>query len=210
VFVRTGSAWTQQAYIKASNSIAGTWFGRSLSLSGDTLAVAAPDENSSSTGINGDQANTNASISGAVYVFTRTGTTWTQQAYIKASNTDYLDNFGISVCLSGDILAVGAPNEASVAKGIGGDQADNSGLGAGAVYLFTRTGTTWTQQAYIKASNTDERDTFGFSVAISGDTLAVGAPNEGSNATGINGDQTDNSAFISSTGQGAGAAYILR
>ena len=211
VFIRTGTTWTQQAYIKASNSMEGAWFGRSLSLSGDTLAVAAPDESGGSTGINGDQTVNGAmSASGAVYVFTRTGAIWTQQAYIKASNTGQTDTFGISVCLSGDILAVGAPNEASVAKGIGGDQADNSGVGAGAVYLFTRTGTTWTQQAYIKASNTDARDTFGFSVAISGDTLAVGAPDEGSNATGINGDQTDNSAFISGTGQGAGAAYILR
>jgi hypothetical protein len=211
VFIRTGATWTQQAYIKASNSMEGAWFGRSLSLSGDTLAVAAPDESGGSTGINGDQTVNGAmSASGAVYVFTRTGAIWTQQAYIKASNTGQTDTFGISVCLSGDILAVGAPNEASVAKGIGGDQADNSGVGAGAAYLFTRTGTTWTQQAYIKSSNTDERDTFGFSVAISGDTLAVGAPDEGSNATGINGDQTDNSAFISGTGQGAGAAYILR
>ncbi len=211
VFIRTGATWTQQAYIKASNSMEGAWFGRSLSLSGDTLAVAAPDESGGSTGINGDQTvNGATSMSGAVYVFTRTGVTWTQQAYIKASNTGQTDTFGISVCLSGDSLAVGAPNEASVAKGIGGDQADNSGVGAGAAYLFTRTGTTWTQQAYIKASNTDARDTFGFSVALSGDTLAVGAPDEGSNAKGINGDQTDNSAFISGTGQGAGAAYILR
>jgi trimeric autotransporter adhesin len=209
VFVRNGTTWTQQAYIKASNSMGGTWFGRSLSLSGDTLAVAAPDENSSATGINGDQANTNASISGAVYVFTRTGTTWTQQAYIKASNTDYLDNFGISVCLSGDILAVGAPNEASVATGIGGDQTDNSGIGGGAVYLYTRTGTTWAQQAYIKASNTDAGDTFGFSVAVSGDTLAIGAIDEASNATGINGNQADNSDYIIGTG-GSGAAYIMR
>jgi trimeric autotransporter adhesin len=210
VFTRTGTTWSQQEYIKASNSIGGTYFGRCLSLSGDTLAVAAPYEASSATGINGDQANTNASGSGAAYVFSRNGTTWTQQAYIKASNTESNDNFGWSVSLSGDILAVGAPAEASVAKGIGSNQADNSGVGSGAAYLFTRTGTTWTQQSYIKASNTDARDNFGFSVAISGDTTVAGANNEGSNATGINGNQADNSAFISGTGMGSGAVYILR
>jgi hypothetical protein len=145
-----------------------------------------------------------------VYVFTRNGLTWTQQAYVKASNSESNDNFGWSVYLSGDILAVGAPYEASVTKGISGNQADNSAVGSGAAYLFTRTGTTWTQQAYIKASNTDARDNFGFSVAISGDTIVAGANNEGSNATGINGNQADNSAFISGTGMGSGAVYILR
>jgi len=137
-------------------------------------------------------------------MFTRSGTTWTQQAYIKASNTEAFDNFGDSVALSGDTLAVGASSENSNARGIGGNEADNSAVGSGAVYLFTRSGTTWAQQAYIKASNTDVDDHFGWTVALSGDTLAVGAYGEASNATGIGGNQADNSATDS------GAVYILR
>jgi hypothetical protein len=141
-------------------------------------------------------------------VFTRSGTTWTQQAYVKASNTGADDSFGYSVVLlaDGSTLAVGAYNEASAATGIGGNQADNSAGGAGAVYVFTRSGTTWTQQAYVKASNTGADDGFGRSVALSADgsTLAVGAYGEGSAATGIDGNQADGSAVQ------AGAVYVFR
>jgi hypothetical protein len=99
---------------------------------------------------------------------------------------------------------VGAYGERSAATGIGGDQTDNSVLQAGAVYVFARSGTTWSQPAYVKASNTGEQDAFGFSVALSSDglTLAVGAPIEDSAATGIDGDQADNSALH------AGAVYV--
>ena len=97
-----------------------------------------------------------------MYVFTRRGTAWTQQAYIKASNTGEAgtdgnfgdgDQFGFSVSLSddGNTLAVGANAEDSNATGINGNQDDNSMQSAGAVYVFVRTGTTWTQQAYVKA-----------------------------------------------------------
>jgi hypothetical protein len=189
VFTRTGTTWSQQAYIKASNAEAYDYFGYSVALSGDTLAVGAYAE---------------AGGSGAAYVFTRTGATWSQQAYIKASNTGAIDFFGTSVALSGDTLVVGAEGEASNATGIGGDQADNSALNSGAVYMFTRTGATWNQQAYIKASNTGANDFFGVSVALSGDTLAVGAICESSSATGIDGDQADNSALYS------GAVYVVQ
>ncbi len=90
--------------------------------------------------------------------------------------------------------SIGASFESSNATGVNGDQADNSAGLAGAAYVFVRNGTTWTQQAYLKASNTDPSDVFGVSVAISGDTVVVGAENEDSNATGINGDQTNNNA----------------
>ena len=96
------------------------------------------------------------------------------EAYLKASNTGADDLFGVSIALSGDTLAVGTQHEDSNATGVGGNQADNSAHGSGAVYLFTRSGTTWTQQAYLKASNTGAGDGFGLSVALSGDTLAVG------------------------------------
>src|SRR5664279_2639499 len=104
-------------------------------------------------GIGGNQSDNNAGQSGAAYVFVRSGTTWTQQAYLKASNTNASDQFGISVAVSGETVVVGAVNEQSDATGINGNQNDNSLSNAGAVYVFVRSGTTWTQQAYLKASN---------------------------------------------------------
>ncbi|HWO23166.1 MAG TPA: FG-GAP repeat protein [Kofleriaceae bacterium] len=203
VFVRSGTTWTQQAYVKASNTEADDSFGWSVALSGDTLAVGAQHEASEATGVNGNQADNSVSFAGAVYVFVRSGTTWTQQAYVKASNTGAGDDFGYSVALSGDTLAVGAVGEASTATGVGGNEVDNSASSAGAVYVFVRSGATWTQQAYVKASNTGTFDFFGYSVALSGDTLAVGTPNEASPATGVNGNQADNSASY------AGAVYVF-
>ncbi|HMS82321.1 MAG TPA: cadherin-like beta sandwich domain-containing protein [Nitrospira sp.] len=207
VFTRNGSTWTQEAYVKASNTGSGDWFGRSVTLSGNTLAVGAPREGSLATGVNGNQTHLQALECGAVYVFRRSGNTWTQEAYVKASNTDENDWFGDSVALSGDTLAVGAWQEDSDATGInnanqGNAPAPSPGYQAGAAYVFIRSGTTWTQQAYVKASNTDSGDRFGRSVALSGDTLAVGA-REGSGATGINGDQSNNSFFTRS-----GAVYL--
>ena len=114
-----------------------------------------------------------------------------QQAYLKASNTDAGDRFGYSVAISGDTVVVGAPGESSNATGIGGDQADNSASEAGAAYVFVRNGVSWTQQAYLKASNTNAGDEFGYSVTVSGDTVIVGAYGEASDATGIYGDQTN-------------------
>lgn len=185
VFVRTGSTWSQQAYLKASNTGTGDVFGWAVSLSGETLAVGAPHEASSAAGVGGDQADDSAADSGAVYVFVRTGTSWSQQAYLKASNTGPGDSFGMAVSLSGETLAVGAPFEDSSATGPGGDQADDSAIDPGAAYVFTRAGVTWTQEAYLKASNTDSSDYFGASVSLSGDSLAVGAWSEDSGATGI-------------------------
>jgi hypothetical protein len=195
-------------YFKASNTDVGNHFGRvALSADGKTLAVGAYFEGSGAIGINGDEADDSEPFSGAVYLFRFDGGTWYQQAYIKASNTDWSDYFGDAVALSsdGNTLAVGATGENSGATGIDGDQADNSAEQAGAVYLFRFDGTQWAQQAYIKASNTDRVDFFGLNpVALSadGETLAVGARSEDSGATGINGDQADNSA------EQAGAVYV--
>lgn len=193
----------EQAYIKASNTDSGDNFGYPVALDGDTLAVGASLEDSNATGINGDQADESSVNSGAVYVFTRSGTIWTQQAYIKASNTGANDNFGYSIALSGNTLAVSAWEEDSNAIGMNGNQANESSTDSGAVYVFTRSGTTWAQQAYIKASNSDFDDNFGQSVALSGDTLAVSAYGEDSNATGVNGSQSDNSLA------GSGAVYLF-
>src|SRR5262245_58212447 len=205
-------------YLKASNpglddhlGFGSALMGRTLALSrdGNTLAVAAPDEDSAAKGIDGNQKDDSASDSGAVYVFTRAGTDrpWTQQAYIKASNPDAYDSFGFSVALNanGNTLAVSTTREDSAARGVNGNQADNSAEDSGAVYVFTRAGGRWSQQAYVKSSNSDAGDQFGWSVTLSddGNTMAVGASTEASNARGVNGNQADNSVA------NAGATYVF-
>ncbi len=203
VFVRNGSSWSQQAYLKASNSGAGDHFGRAVAISGDTVVVGARWELSNATGVNGDGSDNSAYKAGAAYVFVRNGSSWTQQAYLKASNTDANDEFGHTVAVNGDTVVVGADLEASNATGINGDQSDNSASESGAVYVFVRSGTSWSQQAYLKASNAEAHEFFGSAVSIDNDKLIVGAWAEDSNATGVNGDQTNNS-FNSS-----GAAYFF-
>jgi len=202
VFVRTGASWAQQAYIKASNTDAYDEFGLSLALSADTLVVGTPRERSGAVGVNGNQADNGVTNAGAAYVFARSGASWSQQAYIKASNTEALDNFAESLALDGDTLVVGAPEESSAAVGVGGDQSSNAAWKSGAAYVFTRSGALWAQQAYLKASNTGELDFFG-QVALHGATLVVGAHGERSFATGINGPQSDDSV------SDAGAVYIF-
>ena len=154
VYVKRNGAWSQQAYIKASNPKEETLFGNSVTLSnnGNTMIVGAQLENSGATGVNGNQLDTSLDSSGAAYIFTRTGTTWSQQAYLKASNPGEGDQFGFAVAVSGDgnTVAVGAIEEASKATGVDGDQSDRSAPGDGAVYIFGRSGTTWSQQAYTK------------------------------------------------------------
>jgi hypothetical protein len=214
VFTRSGTTWTQQAYIKASNPSADDEFGNHITLSGvgDTLAIGAMYEDSNAIGINGDEIDGSFVDSGAVYVFTRSGTAWAQQAYLKASNTGAGDEFGGSLDLNsdGNILAIGARKESSKATGINGDQSDDTSRETGAVYMFTRSGTTWSQQAYIKASNSEvtsaaigEGDHFHMvSLSADGKTLATGAYQEGGNAIGSDGDQTNNLALK------AGAVYL--
>ena len=128
--------------------------------------------------------------------------TWSQQAFLKASNTDANDYFGSSIALDDDTLAVGAYLEDSNATGVNDDEASDDNNDSGSVSLFTRSGTTWSQQAYIKASNTNTGDEFGHSVALIGGTLAVGATGEDSNATGVNGNEANNDA------ENSGAVYV--
>jgi predicted porin len=203
VFTRNNSQWSQQAYLKASNTGNDDRFGSSIALFNNTLAVGAPGEKSSATGIDGNQDNNSLTDAGAVYVFTRNNSQWGQQAYLKASNTDNDDRFGSSIALFDSTLAVGAPGEDSNAAGIDGNQDNNSLSDSGAVYVFTRNDSQWSQQAYVKASNTGNEDRFGSSIALFNSTLAVGAPGEDSNASGINGNQGNNSL------NDAGAGYLF-
>jgi hypothetical protein len=217
VFVRNGSRWQQQAYVKPSNPKTDAEFGHGVALSadGNTMVVSAYWESSKATGINGDQKDTSIPQAGAIYVFTRTGSTWMQQAYIKASNTGEAgtadafgegDQFGFSIALSadGNTIAAGAITEDSGATGINGNQADNSASAAGAVYVFTRAGTTWSQQAYVKPADINAGDLFGYAVALTpdGNMLAVGSFDEDGSSRTINGPY-DNRA------NGSGAAYVF-
>ena len=204
VFVRSGSTWTEEAYLKASNAWDFDRFGDAVAISGDTIVVGAEFEDSDADGIGGDEDDDTASGAGAAYVFVRSGTAWTQQAYLKGLHSDGGDQFGRSVAIAGNTIVVGAVGEGSNATGINGDASDNSLTAAGAAYVFTRSGTTWSGAAYVKASNTDGGDTFGQRVAISGGTVVVGARGEQSASAGINGNEADNSSGD------AGAVYVMR
>ena len=102
------------------------------------------------------------------------------------------------------LLPWGGALEDSAATGVNGEQGDNSASRSGAVYVFTQNNGVWSQQAYIKASNAEGGDAFGFSISLFGDTLAMGAPDENSAATGVNGSQDDNSL------RDSGAVYVRR
>ena len=195
----------------ASNPDPQDWFGNSISLSGDgnTLAVGAYNEDSDSTGIGGDQSNNNLTNSGAVYIFSRSGNSWSQQAYLKSSSTGDRDYFGTSVSLTddGNTLAVSSYLEDGNAVGMGGDPTNNAASNSGGLFVFSRSGSSWSEIAYVKSSNTEAGDCFGrngksVDLSDNGNTLAVGNYCEDSNATGIGGNQSDNSLM------NAGAAYI--
>jgi hypothetical protein len=180
-------------------------FGWRVGLSGDgnTLAVSAPGDR----GV--DPNNGSEWYIGSVYVYARMGVVWRRDGYLQAAVHDYDDLLGQSLAISSDgsLVAAGAPNEASASTGTGGNQHDNSAPAAGAVYIFTRGKHAWREDTYLKASNADTGDAFGdlsLSFSPDGSALAVPARGEQSAATGVNGDQTDNSMSF------AGAVYLFR
>ena len=203
VFTRTANTWTQQAVLIPSNGGWGDDFGIAVDLSGNTVIIGASGDDSNETGINPPGTDNSLFGAGAAYIFVRNGSNWTQQAYIKASNTGHNDQFGRSVAIDADTVIIGAWFESSDSIGINADENNDLANQAGAAYVFTRSGTTWSQQAYLKASNTDAQDYFGISVAVSADTIAVGSPKESSNSAGINGIQTNNLS------NNSGAVYVF-
>ena len=212
-----GNSWNKISLLSASTHHYMQNFGASLAFSSDgkTLAVGASYDKSNSTGINGSQTSTNSEGDyGAVFIFKEEDDSWTQEAYIKPSNTHIKQKFGNSVALSSDgkTLAVGSYYENSRSSGINGDQNDlGNYIKAGAVYIFKHNGITWTQETYIKPSNTHSGQQFGSSVSLSADgkTLAVGSHYENSKSKGINGDQNDLNTFYSETSE-YGAVYIFK
>lgn len=208
VFAREGTQWHQQTYLKASNASGNDAFSMvALSGDGNTLAVASFDEDSNDTGVGADQSDDSSEDSGAVYVFSRDGGSWTQTAYIKPSNTSPFDQFGTRLFLNrdGSVLAVGAPLEDGSASGVNGSQ-DNLADEAGAVYLFRRTGVEWRQTAYLKAPASEIYDEYGANVVLddSGEIVAVGVRVEDGGAAGVGGDQSDNSV------RDSGAVFVHR
>ncbi len=154
VFVRSGTAWSQQAKLTASDREVGDNFGSSVAVDGDTAIAGAPNNDDPVAGTD----------AGAAYIFVRSGTVWSQQAVLLASDRSADDRFGGSVAIRGDTAVVGAW------------QADNVGaVFSGAVYVFTRSGTAWTQQARLAPGDIVAGDAFGRSVSLGQDNLAVGA-----------------------------------
>jgi hypothetical protein len=153
VFTRSGTTWTQQQKLTASDGAANDRFGSSVGISGDTVVVGAPLHK---VGSNLDQ--------GSAYVFTKTGATWTEQGQLTASDGAAGDRFGGSAAISSDTVVVGAALDTVGSNGA-----------QGSAYVFTRNGTTWTEQQKLTANDGAANDYFGSSVAISGDTVVVGA-----------------------------------
>lgn len=151
VFVRNGSTWTEQAKLTASDAAVGDGFGRKVALDGETALVGSV----------GDDDAGNAS--GAAYVFVRNGTTWTEQQKLTASDAAADDWFAFNVALSGDTALIGTRYD------------DDGGDATGSAYVFVRSGTTWTEQQKLTASDAAVSDQFGFSVSLDGDTALVGA-----------------------------------
>lgn len=159
VFTRSGTTWTEQQKIQASDAAENDRFGASVGIDGDTIVVGAYYE---------DDTDSNA---GSIYVFTRSGTTWTQQQKIQPSDVAAFDEFGTAVAISGDTIIAGSIWD------------DDTNSGSGSAYIFTRSGTTWTQQQKLTASVSEVSARYGTAVAIDGDTALVGTPFE--NISGV-------------------------
>lgn len=155
-FVVRDTQHVEQQRLVADDAADGDQFGVAVALSGDTLAVGAYSDDF------GEATN-----QGSVYVFTRNGTAWTLQQKLMANDAAQSDEFGAAVALSGDLLVVGAPHAANVFTDY-----------QGSAYVFTRVGTVWTQHQKLRANSSPVYDRFGEAVALSGNTIAVGAPSD--------------------------------
>jgi uncharacterized repeat protein (TIGR01451 family) len=154
VFVRSGTTWTEQQKILASDGLAGDFFGYAAAISADTLVVGAITHDTAS-GVD----------AGSAYVFVRSGTTWTEQQKLLPADGLTGDFFGYAVSIAGDALVSGAPSHDLPAV-----------ANAGSAYVFVRSGTTWSQQQKLVASDATPFDSFGGAIALSSNRIIVGAP----------------------------------
>ena len=148
VFIRTGTTWSQQQKLTASDGAFSDFFGVSVAIDNNTIVVGADEKNNR----------------GAAYVFVRSGTVWSQQQELTASDIALNDSFGISVGISANTIVIGA-----LSHTVG------SNINQGAAYVFVRSGTVWSQQQRLTASDGAQGDFFGGSVAISGNSVVAGA-----------------------------------
>ena len=151
--------FVQMDKLTASDGTSADEFGKSVSVDGDTIAVGAWRDFY------------NGIISGSLYVYTRTGTVWGQQEKLTARDGTSGDKFGISVAVDGDTIVIGASGD------------DDNDSGSGSSYVYTRTGTVWTLQGKLTAGDGASEDGFGFSVAVNGDTIVIGAFREDENGS---------------------------
>lgn len=154
VFNRAGVTWTQQVRLRPAALTGNDHFGDSVAIDNDTIVIGAPDHDLPPSG--GEH--------GAAFCFTRTGGVWSEQARLIAQFGGSNDGFGFSVSISGDLVVAGAWRD---------DIGENSNQGS--AYAFLRTGSAWTELAKFVASDGAAADQFGYSIAVAGDLIVVGA-----------------------------------
>jgi DNA-binding beta-propeller fold protein YncE len=173
VFTRSGTVWTEAAKLVASDPDWGSWFGAAVSVSLGTIVVGAPYQEVPNV------------QKGAAYVFAPSGATWSETGRLVASDGERDDLFGQSVSIEGQTLIVGAPQDDLAPGALGGS-------GEGSSYEFVFGGASWSERAKLTAESPAQRDRFGISVALDGDTLLIGADD-----------------VVSGSGVGPGQAYVL-
>lgn len=210
VYTRAGGNWTYSRTIVPSVPVQYSNFGTSLSIAHDGSRVAIGARYEDLPPANAGEPTYYSA--GAVYLYDLSATSATQVARLTAANPDSSDYFSSSLALSGDgeTLVVGAEGEDGGGAGVD-PTADDSRFNAGAAYVFTRSGATWSQRSYLKASGPGIDDLFGRSVAVSsdGNAVAVGSRYEDSGATGFNGNQLDDcGAGDANCANDSGAVYL--
>jgi hypothetical protein len=195
VFVRSGETWSETQRLIPNPSADGASFGYSVALTADALLIGAPRIASITT--------LSQTTSGEVFAYQREGNIWQQTQVLKATVARASDSFGSALAAYADSAVIGACGDISSGRGVGAEPSSRDSIYSGAGYLFARQGTKWAPSLYIKASNTNTTDSFGFGAAISESAAVLTAVWEASAAKGINGDETNNSAATS------GAAYVF-
>ena len=167
VFLRVGKTWTLEAKITSSVKSSSSWYGKIVSITNDSTRIAISAHQDDPAGV------LNA---GAVYIYKRNGTTWTEEAIITASDKVTNDQFGSHLAITGDGTRVI----------IGSSSADVGGVtNCGAVYVFTRSGTTWTEEAKLTASDKADNTLLGSKIAVDNNGTRFIASSETADAGGI-------------------------